>query len=279
MYADDTTLLFSASDPTTLQRDMNYSLAKIAQWFENNQLTLNLKKTKFMVFGTNHSLKEFSNIDLNYGNHRIDRVDKFKYLGVVFDPILSWCDHTDYISSIISKRIGVIRRVKFYLPSHILKKLANALVFPHFDYCSSVWSNCNLEHSKSLQILQNKLARVLLSADIKTSVQDLMQALNWDTLHDRWTHQLLLLVFKCLRLDAPSYLSSHFTFTSTIHSKNTRSQVCNALVVPPWSNKPGKRTFQHRGATLWNSIPSDVRRSFNSMSVPVFKKMICATNL
>ena len=45
MYADDTTLLFIASDPNTLQLTMNDDLSKIAHWFEINQLTLNTKKT------------------------------------------------------------------------------------------------------------------------------------------------------------------------------------------------------------------------------------------
>ena len=69
-----------------------------------------------MIFGTNNALRNFDDISLNYGNYIIERVYKFKYLGVIFDPILAWNEHTDYISSIVSKRIGVIRRVKFYLP-------------------------------------------------------------------------------------------------------------------------------------------------------------------
>ena len=89
--------------------------------------------------------------------------------GVVPDPMLTWCEYVDYISSVISKRIGVIQRVKFYLPCTTLNMLANALVFPYFDYCSPVWSNCNLNFSNILQILQNKLAHVLLSADIRDS--------------------------------------------------------------------------------------------------------------
>ena len=138
MYADDTTLLFTASDPTTLQFNMNESLPKIASWFNRNQLTLNTKKTKFMIFGTKNLLRNYCNISINYNNCDIERVDKFKYLGVILDPLLSWSDHIDYVSTIVSKRIGVIRRVKFYLPSTTLIMLANALVFPYFDYCSPV---------------------------------------------------------------------------------------------------------------------------------------------
>ena len=81
MYADDTTLLFTASDPTTLQFNMNESLPKIASWFNTNQLTLNTKKTKFMIFGTRNLLRNYSNISINYDNSVIERVEKFQSRG------------------------------------------------------------------------------------------------------------------------------------------------------------------------------------------------------
>ena len=103
---------------------------------------------------------------------------------------------------------------KFYLLPTTLNLLANALVFPHFDYCSPVWTNCICELSNSLQILQNKLACVLLSADIRRPISDMMNILCWDKLHERWNKHLLVIVFKCLHHKAPSYLSSQFIFTS-----------------------------------------------------------------
>ena len=148
--------------------------------------------------------------------------------------------------------------------------LANALIYPHFDYCSPVWSNINVEYSNSLQILQNKLARVLLSADIRTPIDVLMSSLNWDKLDKRWKNQLLVLVFKCLKHDAPSYLSSKFIFTSFTHSKNTRSQSSNSLVIPAWQIIQGKRTFLYRGSTFWNKLPTDVRCILSNMSVNTF---------
>ena len=271
MYADDTTLLFKSADSTSLQSHMNDCMLKIAHWFEINKLTLNIKKTKYMIFGTNNALRNFDDISLNYGNDIIERVYNFKYLGVIFDPILAWNEHIDYISSIVSQQIGVILSVKFYLPPATLNLLANALVFPHFDYCSPVWTNCISEFSNSLQILQNKLARVLLSADIRTPISDMMNTLCWDKLHERWNKQLLVIVFKCLHHNAPSYLSSQFIFTSSIHSKCTRSQSCNTLVLPFWNNNQGKRTFYNRGASLWNRLPPDVRSKLTSMSLNMFK--------
>ena len=93
---------------------------------------------------------------------------EFKYLRVLFDPQLSWDDHVNYLSSNISKRIGVILEWN-NLPSKTVNMLAQALVFPHFAYCSSVWSNISLYHINELKFA-NRLARSLLSADIRTPV-------------------------------------------------------------------------------------------------------------
>ena len=96
MYADDTTLLTSSSDPLTLETDLKRSLDMVANWFNSNQLTLNIKKTKLMMFGTWQALTKFKDIRLTYDNN-IEIVDKFKYLGVVFDPHLSWTKHVNYM--------------------------------------------------------------------------------------------------------------------------------------------------------------------------------------
>ena len=101
-----------------------------------------------MIFGTKNLLRNYNNISINYDNCDIEKVDKFKYLGVILDPLLSWADHIDYVSKTVSERIGVIRRVKFYLPPTTLIMLANALVFPYFDYCSPVWSIVSLNTLK-----------------------------------------------------------------------------------------------------------------------------------
>jgi len=274
MYADDTTILCSASDALTLQTELDVNLNRLAYWFKENKLTLNIKKTKLMVFGSKYNLQNFQAVSLKYGNDVVERVDSFKYLGVVFDPNLSWSHHINYVSSTVSKRIGIIRSVKYYLPPCTLNMLANALVMPHFDYCSIVWSNCNSEYSNTLQVLQNRLARILLNADIKTSVNDLMGTLNWVKLNCRWNDQLLLLVFKCLTGSAPSYLSSQFSFTNSMHSHNTRGQTFNSLVVPTWKLGYGKRTFQYRATKLWNDLPQNVRFNFTTLSTSTFKTAI-----
>ena len=60
MYADDTTLLTKSSlDPLILETDLKRSVDMFANWFNSNQLILNIKKTKLMMFGTWQALRKF----------------------------------------------------------------------------------------------------------------------------------------------------------------------------------------------------------------------------
>ena len=51
-FADDTNLFYSHKSTDTLCNTMNQELQNIASWFTSNKLSLNLKKTHFMIFKT-----------------------------------------------------------------------------------------------------------------------------------------------------------------------------------------------------------------------------------
>ena len=55
LVADDNTLCNSNSCFNDLIKSTNIELDKVSSWFSGNMLSLNVKKTKFMMFGTNLS--------------------------------------------------------------------------------------------------------------------------------------------------------------------------------------------------------------------------------
>ena len=65
----------------------------------------------------------------------------------------------------VSKKIGAVKRINYFLPQETLVMLSNALVIAHFDYISSVWSNCSATDQLHLQVLHIRLARTILLAD------------------------------------------------------------------------------------------------------------------
>ena len=274
MYADDTTLLFRSKCPDELSTSLTSNLDLVANWLKANKLTLNISKTKVMLFGTRHMLDKFNDISLTYNDDMIEMVREFKYLSVKFDSTMSWLSHIDYLANNVSKRIGVIRRVKHFLPHQTLVMLANALVIPHFDYASPVWSNCSDSYQARLQVLHNRLARTILSADIRTPINDMMNLLHWTKLSNRWKSQILIILFKCLKDISPTYLSSNFEFVHNYHNHTTRNHSSNTLIIPKINSNSGMRTFLFRSGHLWNNLSPSIRIDLENMSLGQFKSYI-----
>ena len=134
MYADDTTLYCNLDDLTS-DILLNNELTKITDWLSSNKLSLNVKKTKFMVFHTPQRRVKYPTIKLN--NVNIERVSQFNFLCVILASSLKWDKHVAHVSLKISRVIGVLYmyRLKYVFPGEVLLTLYNALILPYLSYC------------------------------------------------------------------------------------------------------------------------------------------------
>ena len=85
LYADDTAVYCSNKTYIDLILSPRIDLDNIAQWLRSNKLTLNVKKTKFVIFGSKNNLRHIVNTDLRLNGEVIERVREFKYLGLTLD--------------------------------------------------------------------------------------------------------------------------------------------------------------------------------------------------
>ena len=69
-------------------------------------------------------------------NAPIPRTGTFTCLRVELDGKLNWEKHIDSICQKFSAVIGIMRRMKPYVPSKTLQDIYNGLVMPYFYYCS-----------------------------------------------------------------------------------------------------------------------------------------------
>jgi len=98
MYADDTALTSSAEDPYVLEHKMNYDMNLIQSWLTANKLTLNVKKTKYRLIGSQFKLSQIHNdFTVKVHNTPLDRVSKHKSLGVLIDESLNWRPHKNAV--------------------------------------------------------------------------------------------------------------------------------------------------------------------------------------
>ena len=167
MYADDTSIDRAFQTCQQLKEELPPAFAKVCKWLKINKLSLNTVKTEFMLIGTSQHLNQ---LDQNpestpyaivIDQKEVRRVKCVKYLGMIVDDKLTWSQHVDYISSKITCDIGILKRIRHFIPKESLLLLYHTLIEPYFKYCSIVWGQCSETLKDKLQTVQNKAARAI----------------------------------------------------------------------------------------------------------------------
>ena len=149
------------------------------------------------------------NPSLSINNFPIEQDSSTKSLGVYVDENLSWNTHIESICKKISSALGLIKRIRNFVPSHTLLNIFSGLVKPQFDYSSIVWECCSISLAENFR---NRAARILLSAPYDANATDLFQRLNWKNLRNQRLYTKAIMMFKSLNGETPDYLSTKFIF-------------------------------------------------------------------
>ena len=130
LYADDTTLTSplcsfthgAENDVCNVSSRINSELLKISDWLTVNKLSLNVEKTKFMIFHNYQRVIANEDIpDLKINDKHIERVSCFNFLGLTINEFMNWSTHSAKIANKISRTLGIMNRLKRYLRFSAMK--------------------------------------------------------------------------------------------------------------------------------------------------------------
>ena len=221
LYADDTTCLSKGRDINTVGSHVNSELQKVSTWLKANQLAINVKKTKIMIFSTNKNVPEFpfyfNANDLNGTEdpHLITKIDRisnssdtrsFKMLGVHFEENLSFDIHIDKILKKINSALFMINRAKHVLTLRSMRRLNFAMIHPHLLYGLTTYSATSLSNLSRLYKKQKQCLRIISGAKYNAHTEPLFHSNNILPFHDLITSQKLLFMHSI----AHNYASTSF---------------------------------------------------------------------
>ena len=260
LFADDTILSCQGHLSTDIEYKLNKDLVNAQKWLSANKLTLNNEKTKYMIIGSRQRLKNLDHVPkLSINGQQIERVYKKEVLGIVIDDRLSWNRQNEEQCNKISKNINLLRKVKDFVGLDTLKIMYNALVMPHFNYCSTVCQNNNQTHLDKLYKLQKRAARIITNLDYTIRSTDIFQKLSWKPLELILRKRDLLMTFKAINGMLPEHVTQLF------HTCENSGYVLRSSNLKLSQPKPKtnflKNSFSYRGAAYWNNIPIDLLKT------------------
>jgi hypothetical protein len=108
-YADDGALIFVARDIGFAQRQMQTALLVASDWATEVGLTFSIAKTKAMIFSRKRIPPSLPT-QLTMSGCKVETVEEFKYLGILFDSRLNWKAHIALKTKDAKKHIMMLHR-------------------------------------------------------------------------------------------------------------------------------------------------------------------------
>ena len=281
VYVDDDSDTVHSADPVILRNLIEQEAENSAQWLSDNRLCVAGEKSKLLIIGTRQlkNQKLTNKLMITVDGKDIIETDSEKLLGVVINGELTWKNHLygdeehEGLIPQLSKRAGILKKLSTKMSKERLKLFSSGIFYSKLSYCLPVFGNVlGLEMYKEensrytsftsgdnnkLQVLQNKVNRMLTDADKRTPTSGLLERTDSLSNQQMIAFQTMVMMQKILVNKKPSYLANKIQ-KSIIDERQFRGRD-RSLSNPRLSLSIAREGFVRRGTTLMNMLDVRVR--------------------
>ena len=164
VFADDTAILSSGFFATNIINNLEQGLSSLKDYFIKWKICLNYNKTQAIYFTRKRKSCFLPQRNMILNNQELNWESTVKYLGIILDKKVTFKEHIGYI---IHKCNTLIRTLYPFINKKsslnisnkmlIFKSVFHAVMF----YGAPVWAKSANCHLRKLQVLQNKLLKLL----------------------------------------------------------------------------------------------------------------------
>lgn len=243
LFADDTSLIFNIDRNKSNFDDVNKALSEILTWFSFNNLQLNAKKTKCVLFSLPNVKSPPIQVVMN--NEKLDLVESTVFLGVTIDRKLQWHSHIAALAGKLSSAAYAIRKVRQLTDIDTARTVYFSYFHSIMSYGILMWGLA--ADINAIFILQKRAVRAIYQLSSKTSLRDKFKEIGILTAASQFILNCILFVRRNINL---------YTKHGDLHGRNTRNR--NNLIMPLYRLEKVRGSFMGQGIHIFNKIPSDI---------------------
>ena len=272
LFADDTTLFSSGNDIIRVALELNTELDKLAKWFTSNKLSLNIKKTHYILFSLSSVIKN-TQIDVKINENSIEKVSSTKFLGIYIDDKQNWVPHIDHVCKKLRKSIGILKKVKPLLTQKTLISLYYSLIYPYLTYCQLIWGKASCTHLKRITVLQKRAIRVICGVNFLAHTEPLFNKTKIIRFQELYNYLTIIFIYKLKNNLLPLSFRRQIRIELTdIPQQPTRSSAQQKINLPLCRTVMRQNTIMYQLYKIYNEL--FIPLEFNNInSLHQLKKM------
>lgn len=251
-YADDTTCYTSGKSSKEVRDSLSQSATEILDFMKASRLAANASKTKFIMFGRSNEEP------LQVGNSFIPESKAEVLLGFIFSKNLSWKCHLENLVPELRKRIGILRRLTWQMPTKVVARMIEPIFTSKLRYGIEVIADVLNPHDQVIKKLSS-LHRLAMKAALRLPVRkhmsydNLLNQTNQASIEDLALRASTTLAWKCGK-----GWNAHPLTAGRLeeHLGNRETRQATSRTFPPQTTQKSTVT---RTVEIWEKMPKQIR--------------------
>ena len=146
-FADDTNLLLTHKSLKTINKHMNHDLKRLTIWLRANRISLNVSKTEIILFRPKSKQNITKHLNFRISGQKIHITNNVKYLGLTLNEFLNWNTQLGLLRNKLNRGIGLLSKIRHFVPKHLLKTIYYSLFHSHLLYGSQIFGDQSINQS------------------------------------------------------------------------------------------------------------------------------------
>lgn len=250
-FADDTVLLFKAPTWEEIKKRSEHGLGIVLTWLDQNVLTLNFDKTKYITFSiyNNHQPSNL-NLKAHVCNINTDQcncttlasVANIKYLGVTLDQNLNWKSQIENLSNRMRKVICIFKKLRHIREWETIKLAYYALSQSILQYGINTWGAAKKTHLIQVERSQRAILKIATFKDFRHPTTQLYKELEILTVRQLFIKSTIL---RQHRIIPPEF--------------EMKRRIPDIYPKPTCKTKFGHNSPSYLGPHLYNKLSKDIK--------------------
>ena len=213
LFADDSNIFhsFPSQQKQIDLSEITDNLKPISEWCDANKITLNIKKTNFLVIKPKR--KKVSVVgEVKIKNDKLTEVHSILFVGIYIDEYLNWSEHINHVSSVIRKKVGIIYRLRHFVPKRVLVLLYHSFIQSHISYGLEVWGCAPVTTLHKIHITQKMAVRAITFSTRMTPSSPLFRSLGILDIFKLYKHSVAIFIFRLMYNKLPQSVYEYYIF-------------------------------------------------------------------